>query len=49
MLINHCGKNPNVVPGKYWTPKGPLILFLALRKINKNEEILYDYGPKYEK
>jgi SET domain-containing protein len=46
MFINHS-KDPNVVPGKYWTSKGPLILFFAKRKIKRNEEIHYDYGPKY--
>jgi SET domain-containing protein len=47
MFINHS-KDPNVAPGRYWTPKGPLILLLAKRKIKRNEEICYDYGANYE-
>jgi SET domain-containing protein len=47
MFINHSKENANVKPGKYWTPKGPLILFLAVRQIKMNEEILYDYGDQY--
>jgi hypothetical protein len=45
IFINH-GK-PNVAPSRFWSSKGPIILFISLRKINMGEEILYDYGPKY--
>lgn len=46
MFINHSN-DPNAVPGRYWTPKGPLILFFAKRKIKRNEEICFDYGVNY--
>lgn len=46
MFINHSS-TPNVEPGKYWCDKGPLILFIAKRKIKRNEEVLFDYGVNY--
>jgi len=45
MFINHG--TPNVVPSRFWSSKGPLLLFISLRKISMGEEILYDYGPNY--
>jgi hypothetical protein len=45
MFINHG--IPNVAPTRLWSSKGPLLLFISLRKINMGEEILYDYGPEY--
>ncbi len=45
MFINH-GK-PNVIPTRFWSSKGPILIFISLRKISMGEEILYDYGPNY--
>lgn len=45
MFINHG--IPNVTPTRFWSAKGPLLLFISLRKINMREEILYNYGPEY--
>jgi hypothetical protein len=47
MLINHGAATANVNPSLFWSGKGPLLLFVSLRKINMGEEILYDYGPEY--
>lgn len=45
MFINHG--TPNVTPSRFWSAKGPILLFISLRKITMGEEILYDYGPEY--
>ena len=33
---------PNVKPNRFWSSKGPIILFTSLRKIKMGEEMLYD-------
>lgn len=45
MFINHG--TPNIAPSRCWSSKGPLLVFLSIRKISVGEEFLYDYGPEY--
>jgi hypothetical protein len=47
MLINHGAATANVNPSLFCSEKGPLLLFISLRKISMGEEILYDDGPEY--
>ena len=43
-LINHSKRHPNVKPIVHTNAKGkPVILFKALKKIDTDQEILYDY------
>lgn len=45
MFINHG--TPNVIPTRFWSSKGPILLFISLRKIKMGEEILYNYGSNF--
>lgn len=43
-LINHSRKSPNCKTKLIESNGRPHLVFIALRDINKNEEIVYDYG-----
>ncbi len=46
-LINHSRRSPNVKPIVRSTRKGlPVLLFKALRKIHRGDEVLYDYNER---
>ena len=45
-LINHSKKLQNLKPVLNVKQDKPLINFVALRKIEKDEELLYDYADK---
>ena len=46
-LINHSKKSSNVKPEVHEQPNGePVILFIATKKINIYDEILFNYGSK---
>ena len=48
-LINHSKKLQNIKPVLNVKQDKPLINFVALRKIEKDEELLYDYSDKSKK
>ena len=43
-LINHSRKSPNCKTKLIELNGKPHLVFIALRDINENEEIVYDYG-----
>ena len=45
-LINHSRKFPNCKTQIFVYQKKPRLIFIALRDIKPNEELLYDYGEK---
>lgn len=45
-LINHSRKAPNCKTRLYIYNNQPHLIFVALRDIEPNEELLYDYGER---
>ena len=50
-LLNHSRKNPNCHTRLVWIPDGigeqrPHLVIMAKRDIDKDEELLYDYGDR---
>lgn len=45
-LINHSRKSPNCKTKLFILNEKPHLIFIALKDINPNEEILYDYGER---
>ncbi|UXI17886.1 leucine rich domain-containing protein [Sarcoptes scabiei] len=45
-LINHSRKSPNCKTKIFVLNDRPHLIFIALKDINENEEILYDYGER---
>jgi hypothetical protein len=37
---------PNVKPNRFWSSKGPIVIFISIRNIEMGEEILYDHEAK---
>jgi len=48
-LINHSRKAPNCKTRLYIYEDKPHLIFIALRDIETNEELLYDYGERDRK
>ena len=47
-LINHSNKHPNVkaAPMDLYGDKRPILVFEAIRDIEEDEELLYDYNKE---
>ena len=48
-LINHSRAHPNLCPKKFIIDGIPVIVFLAKKDIDINEELFWDYAEKQNK
>lgn len=48
-MMNHSKRHPNCIKKLHQSKKGkPVVVLKALRNIDAGEELLHDYGTKYE-
>lgn len=47
-FMNHSSE-PNVESFEYYDEKGPKVVFISIKNIKQNEELVYDYGNDYWK